>query len=151
MGSNIKMKRGYCQLTFYYYKICQELKKKHFAISFGKSFFFLHIFTKCLMLQTNIHTDKADYRNINATLLTIRCMGGGAVRPRLRFLTFTQNLQATHSWKFLTFPNFLLEMPLWKKKLSFTPTQSTFGDTQYKNIFFALIKKIFLQTLVEII
>ena len=83
---------------------------KKIAISLGKIRLFFNIFTECLMLQVNIHTDKADYRNINATLLTIRCMGGGAVRPRLRFLTFTQNLQATHSWKFLTFPNFLLRM-----------------------------------------
>ena len=35
-----------------------------------------YIFTKCFMLQANIYTDKADYRNINATLLTIICRGG---------------------------------------------------------------------------
>ena len=50
-----------------------------------------------------------------------------------------------------SFPNFLLRMPLWKKN-SFTPS-AHFGTVQYNNnnIFFPFIKKIFLQTIVQII
>ena len=43
----------------------------------------------------------------------------GAVRPLLLWflLPFTQkNLKTEHTWKFLTFPNFLLRMPPWRKK-----------------------------------
>ena len=58
------------------------------------------------------------------------------------FAIYLENLQATHTLKFVTLPDIYLRMPHEKKKLklSFTPSHSTF----------ALIKKIFLQTLVEI-
>ena len=56
------------------------------------------------------------------------------------FLSFTsKNLHATHTWKF-----FLKRMPLWKKNC-WTPSQKNYLD------FAALIKEIFLQTLVDII
>ena len=66
--------------------------------------------------------------------------GGGSCRPPPLwfFALYSKNLQATHIWTFLTFPNFLLRMPLWNKKKSFTPAQSTFGTPSTKIFFFLL-------------
>ena len=71
-------------------------------------------------------------------------------------LAFTLSLFLyDHTWNFLTFPNFLMRMPLWKKnpKIAFVPSKSTFGtpSTEIILIFFASIKIIIIQTLVEII
>ena len=83
-------------------------------------------------------------------------MGEGALYapPPLWFYAL-YNLQATHTRKFLTSPNFLLRIPHEKKlqKFCFNPAQSTFGtpSTKIYIFFFALIKKFFLQTLVETI
>ena len=41
--------------------------------------------------------------------------GGGMVVQRWFFALYLKNLKAIHTWKFLTFPNFLLTMHLWKK------------------------------------
>ena len=79
---------------------------------------------------------------------------GGALLPPppLWFLPFTQkNLQAglPGSWKYLTCPNFLLRMPLWKKNYS-TPSQSIFETRSIqKYFFFALTKKFCVQTLIK--
>ena len=59
--------------------------------------------------------------------------------PQLTFLPFTKkNLQATHTWKFVTLLNIFLRMPLWrkknKKKIVYLLSQQ-FWDTQYKIIF----------------
>ena len=35
--------------------------------------------------------------------------------PLKRVKLKSKNLKATHTWKFLTFPNFLLRKPIWKK------------------------------------
>ena len=76
--------------------------------------------------------------------------GGGElyIRKDKLSLTFRPVGEATHTWKFLTFPNFLSRMPLWKKRFKkiVLPPSEHCRDTQYKNnyIFFALIKKIFL-------
>ena len=61
--------------------------------------------------------------------------------------------QATHTSKFVIICNIFLRMPLWKKKFqkfSVRGCTALFGH-QVQNNFFALIKKIYLQTLVEII
>ena len=61
-------------------------------------------------------------------------------------------LQATHNWKLLTVPNFLLRMPLWKKieKNKFNLRALLRHPVPFFSYFFALIKE-FLQTLVEMI
>ena len=69
------------------------------------------------------------------------------------FAIYSKNLQATHTSKFVIICNIFLRMPLWKKKFqkfSVRGCTALFGH-QVQNNFFALIKKIFLQTLVEII
>ena len=69
------------------------------------------------------------------------------------FVIYSKSLQATHTSKFVILCNIFLRMPLWKKKnQKFCVRGSTvlFGH-QVQNNFFALIKKIFLQPLVEII
>ena len=74
-------------------------------------------------------------------------MGGGPVGPPLWFFAlYSKTLMASQTWKFLTFPNFLLRMPLRInkfQKICCIPVQSTFGtpSTKKKKIF-ALIKKI---------
>ena len=58
-----------------------------------------------------------------------------------------KNLQATHTWKFVTLPNIFCGCPydfFWF--FSITPFHSTFGTLSTK-YFFALIKKFLLQTL----
>ena len=73
------------------------------------------------------------------------------VSPKLIFLTFTQKIfRQPLPENLRLYSIFLLRMPLWKNENSFTPSHITFG-TPSKNYFFALIKKIFLQTLVKII
>ena len=69
------------------------------------------------------------------------------------FAIYSKNLQATHTSKFVIICNIFLRMPLWKKKFQkfcVRGCTALFGH-QVQNNFFALIKKIFLQTLVEII
>ena len=71
------------------------------------------------------------------------------------FALSSKNLQTTHTWNSLTFPNFWFRIPLWFFFLQNFFVYSLWQhccDTQYKNIFlfFALIKKFFLQPLVEI-
>ena len=64
--------------------------------------------------------------------------------PQLTFLPFTKkNLQATHTWKFVTLLNIFLRMPLWKKNC-FTPSHST-SRTPRTKYFFCFNQKIFLQ------
>ena len=57
----------------------------------------------------------------------------------ISFFAIYSNLQATHTWKFLTFCNIFLRMPLGKinkKHLVFTPCTAH----PVQNIFFALFK-----------
>ena len=60
--------------------------------------------------------------------LTLLSMGGLLyAQPRaMGFPLYSENLKETNTWKFLTFANFLLKMPLWRKKNSFTTSQTTF-------------------------
>ena len=59
--------------------------------------------------------------------------GNGGGESPVVFCPLLKNLQATHTWKFLTFPNFWLRIPLWFffQNILFTPS-----DTQDKNIQF---------------
>ena len=71
--------------------------------------------------------------------LTPQAMGGGGgalYAPLWFFALYSKNHQATQTWKFLTFPNFLLRIPIWKKnpKILFYPRTEHFWDTKYKNI-----------------
>ena len=79
-------------------------------------------------------------------------MGGVQYDPLCVFLPFTQKMFSQPK----TSPNFLLRTSLWRgknEKIIFTPSQSIFLDTQFGNDLelFALIKRILLQTLVEMI
>ena len=79
-----------------------------------------------------------------------------AVRPPpVVFCPLLKKFKGNPYLKILDFSQLLLRMPLWKKnsKNLVYPHAEQFWDTQYKSIFyfFALIKKIFLETLVEII
>ena len=91
----------------------------------------------------------------NAALRTTR--GSPYVRMRVSFSFFaiySKNLQATHASKFVILCNiFFADAPLKKKNFKNFVYEGVqhFLDTQVQNNFFALIKKIFLQTLVEII
>ena len=62
------------------------------------------------------------------------------------FALCSKSRQATHTWKFLTLLNFLLRIPIWKRKITqnlFSPAQSTFATSSAKIFLkkFALIKK----------
>ena len=68
------------------------------------------------------------------------------------FAIYSKNLQATQTSKSLTVCNIFWRMPLWKKKIQkfcVRGCTALFGH-QVQNNFFALIKKIFLQPLIEI-
>ena len=75
--------------------------------------------------------------------------GRGGVSTPLR-LAFTQKSSGTHTWNFLTFPNFWYRIPLWiffSTNLVYTIWQ----HTQYKFLFFIFCFNQKNQTLVEII
>ena len=63
------------------------------------------------------------------------------------FAIYSKNPKVTHTSKFVIICNIFLRMP---QKFSVRGCTALFGH-QVQNNFFALIKKIFLQTLVEII
>ena len=46
---------------------------------------------------------------------TIRTVGGGSggIHSLRFFALYSKNLHTTHTWNILTFPNFLLRIPLW--------------------------------------
>ena len=68
------------------------------------------------------------------------------------FVIYSKNLQATHTSKFVIICNIFLQMPLWKKNQKFSVRGGTaLLGHQVQNNLFALMKKILLQTLVEII
>ena len=79
-------------------------------------------------------------------------MGGPVDPPLWFFALYSKNLQATHTWKFLTFPNFWLRIPLWiffSRNLVYTLWKH-FWDTQYNFFFiFCFNLKNFLHTLVD--
>ena len=94
----------------------------------------LHIHIQSIML-TNII--KLFYQSL--TLYVQEWGGGGWMWRCMPPVVF---IEATHTWKFFTFLNFLLWMLLCKK-CCFTISQSTFGTPSTKNIsdFSALLKK----------
>ena len=51
---------------------------------------------------------------------------------------FSKNLQTTHTWNFLTFPNFWLQIPneFFSRKVLFTPSERTFGTPSTKLFFY---------------
>ena len=74
-------------------------------------------------------------------------------RPISFFAIYSKNLQTTYTSKFVILCNIFLRMPLWKKKVQkfFVRGSTALFLHQVQNNFFSLIKKIFLQNLVEII
>ena len=65
--------------------------------------------------------------------------------PFSLFALYSKNLQATHTWKFLTLPKFFLRMPIRKKSKNvvLSPLRAFLGHP-VQNDFYAFIKKIFL-------
>ena len=75
------------------------------------------------------------------------------LRPLGFFAINSKNLQCNPFLKFVTLPNILLRMPLCKQNLKkkVLPLLTALLEHPVQKKFFALIKKIFLQNLVEII
>ena len=68
----------------------------------------------------------------------------------------SKNRQTTHTWNFLTFPNYWLRIPLWNfffNKFCLQPLTALLGHPVQKYFFllFALIKKIYLKYFLDII
>ena len=74
-----------------------------------------------------------------------------AFTPPLRFFALhSKNLLITHTWNFLTFPNFWLRIPLWNffQQILFTPSDSILGTPSTKILFYFCFNQ---KHLVEII
>ena len=78
------------------------------------------------------------HKSVFKEILTLSPMGRGAVQNSLWFFAlYSNNLQATHTWKFLTFPDFLLRI-----RVNIYPVANAPLKKQFKNTFVLGVPKV---------
>ena len=76
------------------------------------------------------------HKSVFKEILTLSPMGRGAVQNSLWFFAlYSNNLQATHTWKFLTFPDFLLRI-----RVNIYPVADAPLKKQFKNFVLSLLR-----------
>ena len=105
----------------------------------------------CMPVYLHVCTSACLHVRMSATVCLYVCMSVCMSMGVSFFAIYSKNLQATHTSKFVILCNNFLRMPLWKNKIQKLRVWFKILGHPVQKFYFALIKKIFLQPLAEII